>query len=39
MPGPCPTCGFPVLVDKFTKAKGAHVACGNKECSWVKGEE
>ncbi len=38
-PGPCPACGFPVLVDKFTKAKGAHTACGNKECGWVKGED
>jgi len=35
-PGPCPKCGFPLLVEKNTKAKGSFIACGNKECDWVK---
>ena len=36
VPGPCPQCGSAVLVEKNTRAKGAHVACPNKDCGWVK---
>jgi len=38
-PGPCPKCGFPLLVEKHSKAKGSFIACGNKECDWVKDGE
>jgi DNA topoisomerase-1 len=37
--GPCPKCGFPLLVEKHTKAKGSFIACGNKDCDWVKDGE
>jgi len=37
--GPCPVCESPLLVEKNTKAKGPHIACANKECSWVKEPE
>ncbi len=36
IPGPCPKCGFPLLVEKRTRAKGDFIACGNKECDYVK---
>jgi DNA topoisomerase-1 len=39
IPGPCPKCGFPLLVEKHTKAKGEFTACGNKDCDWVKDAE
>lgn len=35
LPGPCPECGHPVLVQKRTKAKGDHVACPQKGCGYV----
>lgn len=35
VPGPCPECGHPVLVQKRTKAKGDHVACPQKGCGYV----
>ncbi|SNR87963.1 DNA topoisomerase I [Humidesulfovibrio mexicanus] len=38
VPGPCPKCGFPLLVEKHSKAKGDFIACGNKDCDWVKDE-
>ncbi|MBD3181081.1 type I DNA topoisomerase [Candidatus Poribacteria bacterium] len=31
----CPECGAPFLVEKTTKAKGEHLACYNKECSYT----
>lgn len=39
LPGPCPQCASPVLVDKYSKAKGRVVACPNKDCGWVKEAE
>jgi len=39
VPGPCPQCGSPVLVEKSTKAKGLHIACPNKDCGYVKEPE
>ncbi|MEF2146516.1 MAG: type I DNA topoisomerase [Desulfovibrionaceae bacterium] len=35
VPGPCPECGHPVLVQKRTKAKGDHIACPQKGCGYV----
>jgi len=37
--GPCPKCGFPVLEQKRTKAKGPHLACGSKDCKWTDVDE
>ncbi len=37
--GPCPKCGHPVLVKKTTRAKGEHIACPEKGCGYVQGEE
>ncbi|MGE4290936.1 MAG: type I DNA topoisomerase [Desulfovibrio sp.] len=34
VPGPCPECGHPVLVQKHTKAKGDHLACPQKGCGY-----
>ncbi len=31
---PCPTCEFPVLVRKNTKARGEHLACPQKSCRY-----
>jgi DNA topoisomerase-1 len=39
VPGTCPQCASPLLVEKVTKAKGTQIACPNKECGWVKPEE
>jgi DNA topoisomerase-1 len=40
VPEACPKCGSPVLVRKATKARGEHLACPNKKCSyWRKLEE
>lgn len=32
----CPVCGSPILVRKNTKAKGEHIACPNKSCSYTR---
>ncbi|MGI5863888.1 MAG: type I DNA topoisomerase [Myxococcales bacterium] len=34
---PCPTCGAPFLVARFSKQEGEYVACSNKECDFPKG--
>ncbi|MFO7875636.1 MAG: type I DNA topoisomerase [Desulfovermiculus sp.] len=40
VPEACPRCESPVLVRKSTKARGEHLACPNKKCSyWRKPEE
>jgi DNA topoisomerase I len=31
----CPGCGFPLMVEKETKAKGFHLECPQKECKHV----
>jgi DNA topoisomerase-1 len=31
----CPACGFPLMVEKETKAKGFHLECSLKECKHV----
>lgn len=38
IPGPCPTCGFPILVRKITKT-GATVACPAQGCRYRNTEE
>ncbi|MFP4167856.1 MAG: type I DNA topoisomerase [Desulfonatronovibrionaceae bacterium] len=36
----CPQCGFPILVQKNTKARGEHLACPEKGCNYREdGEE
>jgi len=37
--GPCPQCGFPILVRKNTKARGEHLACPQKGCSFIRSLE
>ncbi len=32
--GPCPDCGFPILVRKNTKARGEYLACPQKSCGF-----
>jgi DNA topoisomerase-1 len=34
VPGPCPNCGDPILVDKITKRAGHTRRCRNKECGY-----
>ncbi|HCF61008.1 MAG TPA: type I DNA topoisomerase [Myxococcales bacterium] len=34
---PCPKCGAPFLVAKFSKQEGEFVACANKECDYRRG--
>ncbi len=34
VPGPCPDCGDPILVDKITKRAGHTRRCRNKECGY-----
>ena len=36
VPGPCPQCGWPILVEKNTKARGKHLACPEKACRYSK---
>lgn len=31
---PCPKCGSPFLVEKFSKKTGLYIACNNKECGY-----
>jgi DNA topoisomerase-1 len=39
VPGTCPQCGSPFLVEKRTRDKGVLLACPNKDCGWVKEPE
>lgn len=40
VPGPCPECKSPILVEKYSKKSGdTSIACPNKECSYRKKEE
>jgi DNA topoisomerase-1 len=34
IPGPCPQCGKPYLLAKYTKRDGAFIACPDKECGY-----
>ncbi|MDD5711906.1 MAG: topoisomerase DNA-binding C4 zinc finger domain-containing protein, partial [Smithellaceae bacterium] len=34
---PCPSCGGPFLVEKYSRVKGQYKACPDKNCSY-KGE-
>src|SRR6266850_5078461 len=34
IPGPCPQCGKPYLLQKYTKRDGAFIACPDKECGY-----
>jgi DNA topoisomerase-1 len=34
LPGPCPSCGWPILSIKVTKRKGAEKVCPQKECAY-----
>jgi DNA topoisomerase-1 len=34
IPGPCPQCGKPYLLSKFSKRDGAYIACPDKECGY-----
>jgi len=34
IPGPCPKCGKPYLLSKYTKRDGAFIACPDKECGY-----
>ncbi|THB64063.1 MAG: type I DNA topoisomerase [Desulfovibrio sp.] len=35
VPEPCPECGFPLLEKKYTKARGHHLSCPEKSCSFI----
>ncbi len=34
LPRPCPQCGAPFLIEKFSKKTGPYVACYKKECGY-----
>ena len=34
IPGPCPQCGKPYLLSKYSKRDGAFIACPDKECGY-----
>jgi DNA topoisomerase-1 len=34
LPEPCPNCGAPFLVEKYSRGKGASKVCPNKECGY-----
>jgi len=34
IPGPCPQCGKPYLLQKYTKRDGAFIACPDKQCGY-----
>ncbi len=36
---PCPTCGSPYLVEKYSKKDGPYIACPNKECDYRRAKE
>ncbi len=37
VPRPCPKCGAPFLVEKFSKKTGPYIACEKKECGYKEG--
>jgi len=40
VPGPCPKCNSPVLVEKYSKKSGeTSIACPNKECDYKRKKE
>lgn len=39
VPGPCPQCGAPLLVEKRAKDGAVRIACPNKDCGWVQEPE
>ena len=39
IPGACPECGAPYLVEKITKRHGRQVLCHNDACSYTRSEE
>jgi DNA topoisomerase-1 len=34
IPGPCPQCGKPYLLQKYSKRDGQYIACPDKECGY-----
>jgi len=34
IPGPCPQCGKPYLLSKYSKKEGPYIACPDKECGY-----
>lgn len=36
LPGPCPLCGFAVLVEKYRKGSGTSINCPNEICGYKK---
>ncbi|TMA32814.1 MAG: type I DNA topoisomerase [Deltaproteobacteria bacterium] len=34
IPGPCPQCGKPYLLSKYSKREGNYIACPDKECGY-----
>jgi DNA topoisomerase-1 len=36
---PCPECGHPLLLKKNTRAKGAHIACPQRDCKYERPDE
>jgi len=34
IPGPCPQCGKPYLLSKYSKREGPYIACPDKECGY-----
>ena len=34
IPGPCPKCGKPYLLSKYSKRDGAYITCPDKECGY-----
>jgi DNA topoisomerase-1 len=39
VPEPCPECGTPYLLEKFTKKAGRQLVCGKEGCTYVRSEE
>lgn len=39
VPGPCPECGFPLLVKKSGRGRGDYVACPQKGCRYTSATE
>ncbi len=35
VPGPCPSCGSPLLVRKYSSARGHYIACPEKGCRYT----
>ncbi|HKC60509.1 MAG TPA: type I DNA topoisomerase [Myxococcales bacterium] len=34
IPGPCPQCGKPYLLSKYSKREGPYIACPDKQCGY-----